>query len=302
MTELSVVIPSWNTRELLRACLASVREAEKPDTEVIVVDNGSADGSADMVERDFPEVVLVRNAENRGFAGGCNQGIALAKGELVLLLNSDTEVRGRALARLCEFLRASPEYGAAAAKLVNPDGSVQRASKRFPGLATALWYGTPLERWFPENSEVRRYFMRDWDHASDRDVEQPPGACLMLTRAALDRVGGFDEELWLFYNDVDLSRRLAAAGFRTRLVADAEVMHHEGASTRNFTRFVPVWNENRLAYYRKHHGRLGGLWVKACVALVFADWSARQLARRVAGRDGERVLPMLRVFLGFLAR
>ncbi len=300
MTELSIVIPSWNTTDLLRACLASVVAADKPETEIIVVDNGSADGSPDMVEREFPEVLLVKNDENRGFAGGCNQGMELARGDYVLLLNSDTELRGSVLPRLVDFLREHPDYAAAAPKLVNPDGSTQRACKRFPSLATALFFGTPLERWWPESPELRRYFMLDWDHEGERDLEQPPAACLLLSRRTLDRVGVFDEDLWLFYNDVDLSRRIARTGLKTRYLSDVEVLHHEGASTKNFEGFLPVWQENRLAYYRKHHGLLAGPWVKACVAFTLAGHAVAQGWAAVRGRPVEPVRPFVTMFLTFL--
>ncbi len=300
---LSIVVLSWNTRDLLRACLASLRAAEQPEpTEVIVVDNASDDGSADMVAAEFPEVVLLCNAENQGFARGCNQGMELSTGEYVLLLNSDTEVRGRVLVRLVEFLDAHREYGAAAPRLSNPDGSIQRASKRFPRLRTALFFGPPMERWFPDSAELRRYTMRDWDHASERDVEQPPAACLCLRKSALDVVGRFDEDLWLFYNDVDLSLRLARAGFATRYLPDVEVLHHEGASTSKFKPFLTVWQENRLRFFRKHHGRAAGWWVKLCVALSLADYAQIEWRKRLRGEPAERMAPIFRMFFAFLRR
>jgi GT2 family glycosyltransferase len=299
--DVSIVIPSWNTRELLRACLASLERHGLPHSETIVIENASGDGSADMVAREFPRVRLVRNAENVGFARGCNQGLRLARGRHALLLNADTEVHAGALALLLAWLDQHPEYGAAAPRLVHPDGSTQRACQAFPTLATALWFGTPLERWFPDSRELRRYFLRDWDQEDDRDVEQPPAACLMLRREALEAVGLFDEELWLFYNDVDLSKRLAAAGFRTRYVAQARVLHHVGRSTRQFGRFLPEWHKNRLHYYRKHHGRLAGAWLKLCVTSSAADWVATQLGRRFRGRPSEPIRPLLGLLREFLA-
>jgi hypothetical protein len=298
--ELSVVIPSWNTRELLRACLTHLFAARLPACEVIVIDNASADGSADMVAEAFPRVLLERNRENRGFAGGCNQGMRRARGRYVLLLNSDTEVAPDAIERLLAFLETHPGYGAAAPLLHSPDGRVQKSLKRFPTLATALWFSTPLERWFPENRELARYFMRDADQEQSADVEQPPAACLLLKKSVLDEIGLFDEELWLFYNDVDLSKRLAAAGYRTRYVAEARVLHHEGASTSKFGRLLVEWQKNRLCYYRKHHGRLGGLWLKLCVALAYADWCCTQVGSRWRGQPAEPLSQVTRGFLGFL--
>ncbi len=300
MTELSVVIPSWNTAGLLRACLRHLYAADLPETEVIVVDNGSADGSADMVAREFPRAELVRNAENLGFARACNQGLRLARGRYALLLNSDTEVAPDAVRRLLDFLEAHAEYGAAAPLLHSADGRVQPSLKRFPTLATALWFSTPLERWFPDSRELRRYFMRDADQERSADVDQPPAACLLLRMSVIAGIGLFDESLWLFFNDVDLSKRMAAAGYRTRYVAEARVLHHEGASTSKFRGFLAEWQKNRLAYYRKHHGALGGLWVKACVLLTFGDWLAAQLWARLRGRPGDRLGETTRAFGAFL--
>ncbi len=298
--EISVVIPSWNTRELLRTCLATLRVARKPATEVIVVDNGSHDGSADMVERDFPEARVLRNERNEGFARGSNQGMRAARGRYVLLLNTDTELAPDALERLHAFLESHPEHGAAAPRLVHPDGRTQRTCNAFPRLATALFFATPLERWWPDSPELRRYFLRDWDHEDERDVDQPPAACLLVRASVLAQVGLFDERLWLFFNDVDLSKRMAAAGWRTRYVAGARVVHHVGASTKQFGDFVPEYQRNRLVYYRKHHGRLSGAWVKACVTLAYLDYVARLLAQRMRGTSEEPIAHITRIWWGIL--
>lgn len=300
--ELSIVIPSWNTRELLRVCLEKLAAAEKPPAEVIVVENGSADGSAAMVRERFPDVRLIENSENQGFAKGCNQGMRAAVGRYVLLLNTDTEVAPDALARLYRFLEEHPEYGAAAPRLVHANGSTQRTVMAFPGLWTPLFFATPLERWFPRSPELRRYFLKGWDQEDERDVEQPPAACLLLRRQVLDEIGLFDEELWLFFNDVDLSLRMARAGWKTRYLAGAVVVHHVGASTSKFGRFVPVWQRNRLSFYRKHFGRLAGWWVKACVTLAFVDFALIQLGRRLRRRGFEPLGPILREYVAFVLR
>lgn len=264
---LSVVVLSWNTRELTLACLRALAAdaAAGPAREVVVVDNGSHDGSADAIATAFPEVRLLRNAQNLGYAVGNNQGARAARGEWLCLLNSDTEVRPGALATLVGFLRAHPEYGAAAPRLSNPDGSVQRACMRFPGLATALCFDTLFGKFWPGSRVEARYFMRDFDHLHSRDVDQPPGACVVVRREEYLALGGLDPELFLFFNDVDFCRRLWRAGRRIRYVAEADVLHHGGASTRGHPQFVVVWHRNRLAYYRKHYGRLGGWWIRAIV-------------------------------------
>ncbi len=296
----SVVIPSWNTRDLLAVCLDHVFNLERPPAEVIVIDNASADGSADMVAERFPAVRLQRNARNEGFAIGCNQGIRLANEPYILLLNADTEMAQDALEVLVRFLDANPEYGAAAPRLVHPGGGTQRACQAFPNLLTPLFFATPFERWFPNSPELVRYFERGFDHEHERDINQPPAACFLVRRSALDAVGLFDESLWLFFNDVDLSRRLVAAGWRTRFLPQTVVAHHVGASTRQFGSFVPEWHKNRLAYYRKHHGRGAGMWVKLCVLFAWLDFCVQQLAKRIRGRPAEPLGPITRHLVRYL--
>ncbi len=300
--ELSIVIPSWNTVDLLRACLNSIEAAPKPETEVIVVDNASADGSADMVAAEFPSVVLKWNDANEGFAIGCNQGIELARGDFVLLLNADTEIQGEGLMEMVDYLKSHSDYGGVAPQLVHPDGSVQTACMRFPSIWTPLFFGTPIERWFPKSPELVRYFMMEWDHSDERDIDQPPAACLLVRREVIEQVGVFDETLWLFFNDVDLSLRMARAGWKTRYLADSKVLHHEGASTSKFGSFVPEWHRNRLTYFRKHFGWLAGPWVKLCVAFSMLDFTVVQGARRLQKKTYEDPRPLLRSFMEFLKR
>jgi len=253
-----------------------------------------------MIAETFPSVELVRNARNEGFAIACNQGMRLATGDHVLLLNTDTEMHPSALGLLVDWLERHPEYGAVAPRLVHRSGATQPTCMAFPTIWTPLFFATPLERWFPQSPELRRYFMRDWDQEDSRDVVQPPAAVLLVRRSALDRIGLFDERLWLFYNDVDLSKRLAAAGYRTRYLAEATVVHHVGASTSRYAGFLPEWHRNRLVYFRKHHGRLAGVWVKACVAFTIADLVVRSTWARWRGRPADELRPLLAAFGRFL--
>jgi hypothetical protein len=271
---LSVVVLSWNTKELTLACLRALfGETPRHSREVIVVDNGSHDGSADAIAAAFPAVRLLRNADNRLYAAGNNQGAAVARGAFVCTLNSDTEVRPGALDRLIDWLQAHPDYGIAAPRLSDPDGSVQHACQRFPTLFTALCFDSCWGTFWPGRRVVARYLMRDFDHLQACDVDQPPGACWVLRTAEWRQLGGFDEQLSLFYNDVDLCLRLRRAGRRIRYVADAEVMHHRGASTKNFARMLVLWHKNRSAYYGKHWGAFGRLWIRGCVRLrIWEEW------------------------------
>jgi GT2 family glycosyltransferase len=296
--DLTVIVLSWNTRDLLADCLESLEGARRgTELQAIVVDNASADGSAEMVAARFPWVELVRNATNRGYAGGVNDGLALARGAKICLLGSDTRVAPDALARLCAFLDEHPECGAAAPRLVNPDGRTQRACMRFPTLRTVLWWDTFLSRWWPRNRELERYEYRDWDHRGTREVEQPPGTCLVVSRSLVDRVGPMDERLWLFFNDVDWALRMRAQGFRCWYVDDAEVVHHLGGSTRKFADFGAEWHRNRIAFYRKHHGVLGAALTKTAAAYV----AVRECFRvRRFERSWRGAWPHCRTILGAL--
>ncbi|MFT7462948.1 MAG: N-acetylglucosaminyl-diphospho-decaprenol L-rhamnosyltransferase [Pseudohongiellaceae bacterium] len=265
---LSVVVLSWNTRDLLAACLQSLAEARDPDRwQVIVVDNGSADSSADMVAEQFPWAELVRNPVNDGYAIGNNMGAALATGEYLLLLNSDTEVEIGALNTLVSWLAARPTHGVCAPRLVHGNGEVQLSCKRFPTLGTAVFFDTIFEKLFPKNRSIPRYFMSDFDHLSTRDVDQPPGAALLIRRALWEQLSGFDPELWLFFNDVDLCRRVKAAGHLVGYVAEVKILHHEGKSTSQFPDFGTIWHKNRLAYYRKTFGWVGALLARVMTAV-----------------------------------
>jgi GT2 family glycosyltransferase len=300
MSSLSVIIPSWNTRELLKSCLRSLQTSLPHSSEVIVVDNGSTDGSARMIMQNFPTVRLVRNARNLGFSVACNQGIALARGGYILLLNSDTLVEGDALRRMELFLECNAYYGACVPRLVNLDGSTQRSMQRLPSLWTPLFTGTPLERWFPESAERRRYQALDFDYERVGEVENPPAVCLMLRRAALGDEKPLDEQLWLAFSDTDLSRRLWYTGWRIAYLPQARVQHFGGASSAQMADYDATWQRNRLEYFRKHHGHVAGLWVKLCMGLAVCDHSLRELWRRAHGDQEECLTRVWAEFATFL--
>ena len=280
--DLSVVVLSWNTEGLLAACLEAIAKAavDPPTIEVIVVDNASADGSAAMVAARFPDARLIVTEKNLGYAEGNNVGIRVARGRHVMLLNSDTEVEPAAFGRLVAHLDANPTCGAVGAKLLNTDGTLQRACMRFPGRGVLIgfdtWFG---DRW-PLSKVIDDYFYRDFDHAESRDVDQPPAAALAVPRAVFDRVGLLDEDLFLFFNDVDLCRRIRDAGYGIHFLTEARVMHHGGASTARYGDFALEWHRNRARYYLKRYGFAGFWLAKAmCVWRAAEEWwnSARKM-------------------------
>ncbi len=285
---LSIVVLSWNTKGLLRACLNSLKPLrDELDLEVIVVDNASDDGSADMVAARFPWITLVRNERNDGYAIGNNLGASRATGRYLLLLNSDTAVGPGVLTFLVDFLEQHPQHGACAPRLVCEDGTIQRSCKTFPDLWTAVFYDTWFDKKFPGNKTIPKYMMAGFDHTTSRDVDQPPGAAFLIRKDLWDELGGFDPELWLFFNDVDLCKRLHEAGWKVAYIAEVAILHHEGKSTSQRPDFGELWHRNRLSYYRKHFGWRGNLVAKSMTLLRgLQEW--RRLVREQAPAQAKK--------------
>jgi GT2 family glycosyltransferase len=298
MTRLSVVIPSWNTRELLRGCVCSLESALPHSNEVIVVDNASHDGSARMVATEFPHVRLLRTPQNEGFARAVNLGMERTKGEYVLVLQPDAELQSTSLRPLLDFLDANERYGAIVPRILNPDGSVQETIGGLPRLATPLC--DALRRWNPDGPELRRAEGRGFDYTQDADVELASAVCMLLRRKALRRTQPFDEALWMFFTEADLCRRLAANNWRVRYTTQVQVFHHGARSVAQLADPVSVWHKDRVAYYRKHHGRLGADWVKLCASLAFADQLVLELWRRAHGLDEIPLRPAYETLAGCL--
>jgi N-acetylglucosaminyl-diphospho-decaprenol L-rhamnosyltransferase len=301
--DLSVCILSWNTRDLTLACLRSLeRDRPRHTREIIVVDNGSEDGSAEAIAATFPSVTLVANPDNRFYSGGNNQAAQLASGRHLCLLNSDTEVTPGALDHLVDWLDAHPDYAAVTPKLRSTDGEVQSACNRMVGLLDPLVDSTSLGRFPPGIWVADRTRMADFDHLESRDVEQPCTSALVIRAADFHAMDGFDPELLVYFTDVDLCRRLLARGRRLRYLADVEILHHQGASTTRSSKRSILWLRDRNTFYRKHYGVIGGWWTRALVRLYAAELMARITlgprrgpARRAAMREvAEEVREVLR--------
>ena len=274
---LSVCIVNWNTRDLLRACLLSLRKHPPSSRlmEIIMVDNASRDGSAEMVVAEFPGVRLVRNPRNLNYARGSNQAIALASGDLIMLLNPDTEVFDGTLDRLCRFVDEHPEAGAAGCLLVSPDGSVQSSCRSLPTPPVLLFEMLRLAGLPFRPPQDWRYYV-DLPQSGYREVDQPMASALCLRRRALDQVGVFDERFPLFWNDVDLCYLLKRAGWSIYAVCDCRVLHHLGASTRQAAaRAVVDSHRGLIRFYLKHYvSRYGWLLAGLCIAAIWlAGWA-----------------------------
>ena len=267
---LSVLIVNWNTRDLLRACLASLRE--HPATggmETIVVDNASADGSAAMVRDEFPEAILVASPVNTGYAKGNNLAFARAGGDRLLTLNPDTEVLEGTLDGALSALDRHPAAGAVAVRLVGTDGATQRSVRGFP---TPLGIAGDLLK--VRRGPLDAYRLARFDYEKEGPAPQPMGTFLLFRREALVAVGApskpFDEAFPIFFNEVDLLKRLDDAGWPTVYTPAVRVLHHGGESTKQ-VRKAMIWESHRslVRYLKKHRGTgLGALALPLVAALV----------------------------------
>jgi hypothetical protein len=255
---LSVIIVNWNTKDMLLACLASLRNhPPREPLEIFVVDNASSDGSADAVQASFPEAMVIALTRNAGYAEGNNAAFRQASGELILTLNPDTEVLQGSLDRATEIMVARPEIGALAARLIGADGRVQRSVRGFPSLLGILGDLSGLARLFPR-SAWGSYRLPSFDYETAQPAPQPMGTFLLYRRAALEAVGDpcvpFDERFPIFFNEVDLLYRMSLAGWPCWYSPEVSVIHHGGASTRQVRRAM-IWESHRslLRYFRKHH-------------------------------------------------
>jgi N-acetylglucosaminyl-diphospho-decaprenol L-rhamnosyltransferase len=287
--DVSVVVVSWNTRELLARCLESVEaETRGLRVETVVVDNGSTDGSPEMVATRFPRARLVRNEANRGFAAANNQALGFGAGRYALLLNSDAVLLEDSLAHMVRFLDEHPEAGAAGVRLLNPDGSFQWSFADFPSLFGELLLLTKLSRLFqpptfpsypPERSR------------ETRTVDWVSGACLIVRRAAISRVGLLDDEYFMYSEEVDWCYRLRRAGWAVFYLPDARVAHWSGQSAASAPerRRLQVY-QSKLLFFRKHSGTRVAEFFRLCVRVVsVAKLLAWTVSAVLPGREVRRV-------------
>ncbi len=252
---LSILIVNWNVRDLLRDCLRSIEHGRGDlDIEVIVVDSASGDNSAAMVAAEFPWVTLLPQTDNVGFPRGNNIALARARGDALLLLNPDTVILGDALPTLVAYLAAHPDVGAVGPQLLNPDGSVQSSRRRFPTLATGFLESTWLQGLAP--GVLRRYYALDLPDDATADVDWLTGACILVPRAVYERVGGLDEDYYMYSEELDWCRRIRAAGWRVVYLPAAQVVHHVGKSSEQAVTARHInFQRAKLRYFRKYHGR-----------------------------------------------
>jgi len=273
MMDLSILIVNWNTKDYLLHCLESIfRKVNAPSWEVILIDNGSQDGSGAEARKRFPSIDLIENHENVGFAKAMNQGLKKASGKYILLLNPDTEIKEGAFDRLLAFMDTHLEIGATGAQLLNPDGSRQNSIANFPSLATELLNKSLLRGLFP-----KEFPGKEKEYPEPIEVDSVIGACLMVRRKVVEEVGFLDENYFLFLEETDWCYRMKKAGWKVYHIPQAEVFHFQGKSAEAKRERAKVeYFRSRYHFFKKYRGKpqwfilLIGLMIKLFVELIVA--------------------------------
>jgi GT2 family glycosyltransferase len=291
MLDIAVIIVSWNVINDLRHCLRSIYSSPQPSVKyaVWVVDNNSVDGSADMVEREFPDAHLIRNDDNKGFSTANNQAIEGSKdSRYVFLLNSDAYLRDPvALDKLVDFADKHDKLAIAGAHVLNPDGSLQYSCRRFPGLMSGLFRNTLLGRLFPQNQYTTQYLMGDVDHAQEHMVDWVSGCAMLISRKFVDKHGALDERFFMYCEDVDICKRAWTEGYEVWYDPDAYVTHKIGGSSdKNAESMIWEFHKSWELFDLKHNPHASiirraavrtGLWLRAAIRI----WNRRRNIRRM---------------------
>ncbi|MFQ5797956.1 MAG: glycosyltransferase family 2 protein [Bacteroidota bacterium] len=249
----SIILVNHNTREILRKCLSSIgKQAKGIAYEIILVDNNSTDGSAEMVQREFPAVRLIRNSENRGFAAANNQGISRACGDYTLLLNSDTEVLDGAIQRTVEFMERHPKASIVGCRLLNRDGTLQPSCRSFPSVLNLFTESFFLYLIFKRSKFFGKYYMSFFNHGSIREVDVVKGAYMMIRKEVFDRVGLFDESYFMYAEEMDFCYRAKKSGHKVFFYPGSQVIHLGGGSIADPQSYTRQLYDSQILFFRKH--------------------------------------------------
>jgi len=270
--DLSIIIVNWNTKEFLLPCVKSVLEiGQGISSELIVVDNGSRDGSGDEVKKAFPFIHLIENEKNLGFAKAVDQGLQKASGKYILLLNPDTRVKHGAIVQLLSFMDSHVDTGVAGVQLLNSDGTKQNSIASFPSLATELLNKRVL-RWL----SPKRFPGKERNYSEPIEVDSVIGACMMVRRKALDQVGFLDEDYFLFLEETDWCYRMKMAKWKIYHISQAEVYHFQGKSAEAERKRAKVeYYCSRYHFFKKNRGSgpyvllIAGLMVRLVAESIF---------------------------------
>jgi GT2 family glycosyltransferase len=259
---LSIILVCWNNNSYMDACLKSLYETGLKNTfDVIVVDNGSTDGSQQMLAEKYPDVKIIQNADNVGLGKASNQGIQHTKGKYVLLLNNDTIVNGASFDAMIELLEKKPTAGAVGGKLLNPDGTTQAGYNYFSSLFQEFLVATRL------GELIRPGYPAVMNANEIRSVDWMGSACLMVRRSALDKIGLLDEGYFIYGDETDLQYRLKKAGWDVYFLPQATTIHYGGRSMNRWSRRKMVYR-GKMLFYQKHYGALQTFFLRLLLGLL----------------------------------
>ncbi len=279
--ELSVVVVNFNSREYLRKCLRSIQETAKDLThEIIVVDNRSKDGSAEMVRREFPDVCLIENRNNLGFTRGNNQGIRVSRGRFVHLLNNDTVVLPGAFQAMIKVMNDHAGAGLVGPRLLNGDGTLQQSFGKDMNFVNDFFRKYVTNLYEKRKNPIVGKFL-DWRHSALREVAWVKGASMFFRRQALFDAGLMDESIFMFMEEIDLSVRVRELGWKILFTPEARIVHFGGVSTGTNSYQAKVeYHKSQLHFYKKHHGRWGVFFLKIYLYVRMARniwwWSLKE--------------------------
>jgi GT2 family glycosyltransferase len=254
---LSIIIVSYNVKKLLEQCLHSVKAAtQNVITEVIVIDNNSGDGSIGYLQTIFPDVTFVANHQNVGFSKANNQGLHRARGKFVLFLNPDTVLAPDTITKCLQFFESHPFAGAVGVKMVNGEGQYLKESKRgFPSPIVSLFKLSGITGMFPRSPLFARYYLGHLGEDRSNEVDVLCGAFMMVKMSVLERTGGFDEQFFMYAEDIDLSVRITKAGYKNYYFAGTTITHYKGGSTKKDTKYVRQFYKAMSQFAAKYYGR-----------------------------------------------
>lgn len=229
--DISIIIVSWKVRELLKQCLKTVLASKDVTFEVIVVDNNSGDGTIEMLERDFAGAIkLIKSEQNLGFAKANNLGLREATGDYILFLNPDTEIKSDTLAQSLVFMKENSNCGVMGPKMIFKNGGFQPSVRRFPTLGTIVMMFLKLPKIFPHLKVIDHYLAVDFDYSKSQEVDQVMGAFMLMPKSIVDKLKGFDERFFVWFEEVDLCLRVKRSGFQVFYDSEIEIIHHGGQS------------------------------------------------------------------------
>lgn len=275
-SDITVSIVNWNTKEELAACIETVLSQHNIDMDLIVIDNASSDGSADLVREKFADTIrLIENPDNLGFGAAHNQSIRRYTSRYILLLNPDCRLlESDVLSKMVAFMDDNPDVGIIGPKIHNTDGTLQFSARHYPNMIAAVFRHTVFGKLFPNNRFVRDYLLTDWKHDQISDIDWLSGAALLLRREMLDQIGMLDERFFMYCEDVDICRRAHMGGWRVVYYPMVSISHRIGAaSDKNAVAMIKQHHRSMLKYFLKYESRsprvlltpvvLLGLWLRS---------------------------------------